>query len=112
MVNVELTGGPQVGVNAEGRMEALLPTSRTASAWRRAFRDALPSRQHTWRISAHEDAITIVFDNEKQLASYMTTAIEAISSANRELDALEAKIRELTGGSSELPEALRTQRAD
>jgi len=53
-----------------------------------------------------------VFDNEKQLASYMTTAIEAISSANRELDALEAKICELTGGSSELPEALRTQRAD
>jgi len=69
-------------------MEALLPTSRPESAWRRAFRDALPSREHTWRVSAHEDAITIAFDNEKQLASYMRSAIEAIGPANRELDAL------------------------
>jgi len=98
-VNVELTGGPQLRVNADGQMEALLPTSRTQSAWRHAFREALPSRQHTWRVIAHEEAITIVFDNEKQFASYMTAAIEAIGSANRELDALEAKIRRLTCGS-------------
>jgi hypothetical protein len=95
-VNVELMGGPQVAVNADGQMEALLPTSHTESAWRRAFRDALPSRKHTWRISAHEDAITIVFDNEKQFASYLQVAIEAVSSANHEMDELRARIRALT----------------
>jgi hypothetical protein len=88
-------------VNAEGRMEALLPISRTASAWRRAFHDALPSRQHTWRIAAHDDDITIVFDSEKQLANYLRAAIEAIGAANREIDALEAAIRTLTCGSPE-----------
>jgi hypothetical protein len=97
-VNVELTGGPQLCVNADGRLEALLPTSHTESAWRRAFPDALPSRQHAWRISAHEDAITIVFDNEKQFASYMRVAIAAIGSANQEIDALEATLRKLTLG--------------
>ena len=82
-MNVELTGGPQLGVNADGRMEAVLPTSHTESAWRRAFRGALPSPEHTGRISAHEDDITIVFDNEKQFATYMRAAIAAIDSANQ-----------------------------
>ena len=97
-MNVELTGGPQLAVNADGRMEAVLPTSHTESAWRRAFRDALPSRQHTGRISAQEDNITIVFDNEQQFASYMKAAIEAIDAANQEIDTLEATIRKLTLG--------------
>ena len=99
MESVELMGGPAFGICEDGRLEAVLPTSHFESAWRSAFRDALPKREHTWRISAHEDTISIVFDDERQLAQYMQIALDAIAVANRELEALEARLRELTSGS-------------
>ena len=88
---VELMGGPQFGISQDGRMEAVLPTSHLEPAWRNAFRDALPTRQHTCRISAHDDTISIVFDNERQLTAYMQAAIEAMGAANRELEALRSR---------------------
>src|SRR4029077_14198361 len=87
--SVELMGGPAFGICADGRLEAVLPTSHFESAWRSAFRDALPTREHTWRISARDDTISIVYDDERQRAQYMQIALDAISVANRELEALE-----------------------
>ncbi len=89
---VELMGGPQFGISQDGRMEAVLPTSHLEPAWRNAFRNALPTIPHPWRISAHDDTISIVFDNEGQLSTYMQAALEAMGAANRELEALEATL--------------------
>ena len=101
MESVELVGGPQFGVSLDGRMEAVLPTSHFESSWRSAFRDALPARLRTWRISAQDDTISIVFDDERQFAKYMQSTLDAIEAANRELEALEARLYRLTGGSED-----------
>ena len=95
MVNVEFTGGPEFSINADGRMEALLPTSPMTVRWQDAFRDALSSGEHAGRISAGDDAVTIVFESPRQFSGSMQATIEAIASANWTVRAVESTLRML-----------------
>jgi len=77
-------------------MEVVLPTSHFGSLWQTAFRYALPSSEHRWRIRAQDDAIIVIFDNERQHTEYLQVAINAIGAANRELEELDVMLDGLT----------------